>query len=53
MSEGICGAPIVEEDTSTEEQDGGGICGFFRMASGVVAACPCLDEIRGCSWDLF
>ena len=30
VSEGICGAPIVEEDTSSEEQDGGGICDFLE-----------------------
>ena len=51
--DGICGAPIVEEDTSSEEKDGGGVCGFFRMAGATMAACPCLDEIIDSSWELY
>jgi hypothetical protein len=37
-SEGICRASIVKEDISIAEQDGGGVCGFFRMASDTMTA---------------
>ncbi|MCJ1435138.1 hypothetical protein MMC27_004508 [Xylographa pallens] len=53
VSQGICGAPIVEEDTSSEQKDGGGVCGFVRMVSAAVAACPGLDEIIDRSWELY
>lgn len=53
VAEGICGAPIVEEDSSSGEQDGGGVCGFFRMASDTMAVCSCLDAIIDRSWELY
>ena len=53
VSEGICGTPIVEEDTRSAEQDRGGVCEFFRMASDTMAVCSCLDEIIDRSWELY
>ena len=52
-SDGICGAPSVEEDTSRGKKDGYGVCGFIRMISAAVAACPCLDKIIDRSWEVY
>lgn len=43
--DGICGAPIVEEDS-------GGVIGFFQFSSPDWVFSPVLDDIIDAGWDV-
>jgi len=45
--EGICGAPLVEDDS-----DQGGVAGFFVNGNSDFALTPCLDELIDRSWNV-
>ncbi|EFQ97899.1 hypothetical protein MGYG_00936 [Nannizzia gypsea CBS 118893] len=50
LSDGICGAPIVEERS---DGSGGGVCGLFRYGNESIAVCPVLDDIIDAGWQLY
>ncbi len=45
--DGLCGAPIVQDDS-----DAGGVAGFFQLASTDYALSPHLDDIVAAGWAL-
>ncbi|KAM5442804.1 hypothetical protein MferCBS31731_002190 [Microsporum ferrugineum] len=51
LSEGICGAPIVEEGDM--DRPGGGICSTFRFGNEYIAIAPVLDDIIDAGWGLY
>ncbi|KAJ5720921.1 uncharacterized protein N7483_008855 [Penicillium malachiteum] len=45
ISDGVCGAPIVDIET-------GGVAGFFHLTNGTFAFCACLDDLVAEGWIL-
>lgn len=53
-TEGICGAPIVQEGDELYGGDGGGgICGMFRFGNSLFAIAPVLDDLIDAGWELY
>ena len=52
-AEGICGAPIVEEEDPALGIHGGGVYGLYRLGNLELAISPVLDDIVDAGWELY
>ena len=46
VADGLCGAPIVDDDPNC----GGGVAGFFQLSNGSFCFAPVLDEFIDRGW---